>query len=79
MTIPMKDMRMTGGKKTMRKRIRFVQPMLDGEFEGCAYVKCPYSDITGCDHLMIVRGYCSIGKYCIRDCVYAWMPEKDNA
>ena len=47
--------------------------------EELMYVKCPFPDITGCDFMMIVKGYCTIGEYCIRDCAYTWRPIRDNA
>ena len=51
----------------------------DRDPEGCSYVKCPFPDMSGCDYMVIVRGYCTVGKYCIRDCAYAWLPKRDNA
>ena len=53
--------------------------MADSDPEGISYVRCPVPGHSGCDYVMIVRGYCTIGQYCIRDCIYAWLPKKDNA
>ncbi len=49
------------------------------ETEGFSYVRCPFPDITGCDHMIIVRGYCTVGKYCIQNCIYAWLSIQDDA
>ena len=46
--------------------------------DGFMYVKCPFRDITGCDYMVIVHGYCTVGKYCVQDCSYAWLPKAES-
>lgn len=40
-------------------------------------VQCPFSIITGCDHITVFNGYCTSGKYCVKDCSYAWAMQDD--
>lgn len=48
------------------------------ETEEFAYIKCPFPDITGFDCMFIVKGYCTVGRYCAQDCTYAWSVNKEN-
>jgi Na+-translocating ferredoxin:NAD+ oxidoreductase RNF subunit RnfB len=47
--------------------------------EGFKYIQCPFSIITGCECMTVVNGYCTGGKYCIKDCAYAWSSMQDDA
>jgi hypothetical protein len=44
-----------------------------------SYAKCPFEDITGCEYMMIIKGYCMAGHYCIQDCAYAWSSVRNDA